>query len=112
MGHGADQTSPELLGQVLGNLGYHHRDGAWQQDPTLVAQTEPSQTEDLLSPASLLEQVRAARNHLVTTGTFLVEEALGEGDPGRDIVSHPDYVRAQSGLAAAREALRRYSQLS
>ena len=57
----------------------------------------------------LMDEALAARAHLATVGAFLVTEAIGEGEPGRDITAHPDYIAALKRQAAAKEALGKFA---
>jgi hypothetical protein len=62
-------------------------------------------TEIVDTRLQLIEEAHQARAHLLTVGTFLVSEAIGEGDPARDITGHPDYIEAQERLCNAVSAL-------
>jgi hypothetical protein len=79
------------------------------QDAAYVAAHKQAQEQvddsDTQQKAQLFDNVVAARRNLQSTGAWLVGEAIDDGEPTRDILSHPDYIEAQNRLLEAQSEL-------
>lgn len=69
---------------------------------------ETPQNIVLASPEPLYDELEAAVNNKQSLGAFLVSDAIGEGDPSRDISADKLYIAALMRIASAEEAIRLY----
>ena len=129
MGKGHFETPKDVTDGVLVDLGYDPQPehvatlnplvspevngvGVSQSDISTSAAETPAGTT-ISAPDHklvLFNRIVSEKAALKSLGSILVSEALDDGEPGRDILSHPDYVAGLQRVADAEEALNHFVQ--